>query len=259
MITATKKERIFYASISIFSFLVIWYLASTFTALSRVLPQPHEVLIAFVRGLYTPIGRHTLVVHTMYSLRRVFIGYGLSSVFGVTLGLAMASNKWINAAVRPLFNLIRPIPGLAWIPMAILWFGLGEESMYFIIFMGGFANVLVNSYSGVNNVDPTLVGAAKLLGANRFQIFFNITIPSATPYIFAGLQVSLSTSWMAVLAAEMVGSHEGAGWIINIAMQTGNNTHILVGMVAIAIVGFIFANGMRALERRLCAWAVQGR
>ena len=259
MTIATKKERVFYASISITGFLIIWYLAATLTALSRVLPQPHEVLISFFRGLYTPIGRHTLVVHTAHSLRRVFVGYGLSSVFGVTLGLAMASNKWINAAVRPIFNLIRPIPGLAWIPMAILWFGIGDQSMYFIIFMGGFANVLINSYSGVNNVDPTLVGAARLLGASRLQIFFNITIPSATPYIFAGLQVSLSTSWMAVLAAEMISSHEGAGWIINVAMQTGNNTQILVGMIAIAIIGFTFASGMRALERRLCAWAVQGR
>lgn len=255
----TKKERVFYACVSILSFLCVWQLAVTFTTLKNVLPPPMGVLVAFVCGLYTPIGKHTLVAHTAYSLKRVFVGYGLSSVLGVILGVAMGTSKMINAIVRPIFNLIRPIPGIAWIPMAILWFGIGDSAKYFIIFMGGFANVLLNSFAGASTVDSTFVGAAKLLGANQVQMLFNVTIPSATPYIFAGLQVSLSTSWMAVLAAEMISSYEGAGWIINMGMQTGNTTQILVGMIAIAIIGFIFANGMRSLERRLCSWAIQGQ
>ena len=103
------------------------------------------------------------------------------------------------------------------------------------------------------------MGAAGLLGANKFQIFTHIILPSATPYIFAGLQVSLSTSWMAVLAAEMISSYEGAGWIINMGMNTGDTVLILVGMISIAIVGYALANIMRILERRLCSWTVRGK
>lgn len=125
--------------------------------------------------------------------------------------------------------------------------------------MGGFSNIVLNSFDGTNKVDQTLVGAAGLLGANKFQIFTHIILPSATPYIFAGLQVSLSTSWMAVLAAEMISSYEGAGWIINMGMNTGDTVLILVGMISIAIVGFALANIMRILERRLCSWTVRGK
>ncbi len=148
---------------------------------------------------------------------------------------------------------------MAWIPLAILWFGIGETTKYFIIFMGGFANIVLNSYDGTIKVNSTLEGAARLLGASDVQVFFHVILPSATPYIFAGLQVSLSTSWMAVLAAEMISSYEGAGWIINMGMQTGDTTLILVGMVSIAIVGFLLANVMRILERSLCSWTIRGR
>lgn len=252
-----KLTRIGYALIAFVVFLGIWQISVTFTDFGRIFPAPGSVLRTFFRSLYTPVGKHTLVIHTAYSLKRVFVGFGLSSFLGIILGVAMGASKTINAIVRPIFSIIRPIPGIAWIPMAILWFGIGETAKYFIIFMGGFANVLLNSYAGANTVDPTLIGAAKMLGAKPVQLFFNVTIPSATPYIFAGLQVSLSTSWMAVLAAEMLSSYEGAGWLINMGMQTGNTEQILVGMIAIAIVGFCFATGMRALERRLCSWAVQ--
>ena len=124
--------------------------------------------------------------------------------------------------------------------------------------MGGFSNIVLNSYDGTSKADPRLIGAAQLLGANKGQIFLQIILPSATPYIFAGLQVSLSTSWMAVLAAEMISSYEGVGWIINMGMNTGDTVLILVGMISIAIVGFALANLMRVLERRLCAWTVRG-
>lgn len=106
-----------------------------------------------------------------YSLKRVFVGFGLSSLTGIILGVAMGYSKTINAIVRPIFNIIRPIPGLAWIPLGILWFGIGETTKYFIIFMGGFSNIVLNSFDGTNKVDQTLVGAAELLGANKFQIF----------------------------------------------------------------------------------------
>ncbi len=246
-------------SLAILCVFAVWYVAATYTRVSMFFPAPQQVFKKLLESFTVPIGKYTLGMHVLYSLKRVFVGFGLSSVVGIILGVGMGYSKTINAIVRPIFNIIRPIPGLAWIPLAILWFGIGETTKYFIIFMGGFSNIVLNSYDGTNKVDKTLVGAAQLLGANRLQIFKNIILPSATPYIFAGLQVSLSTSWMAVLAAEMISSYEGAGWIINMGMNVGDTVLILVGMISIAAVGFILANVMRILERRLCSWTIRGK
>lgn len=254
-----KTLAIGIGALAILCVFFLWYFAASYTRVSMFFPTPQKVFAKFVESLTVPIGKYTLGMHVAYSLKRVFVGFGLSSVTGIILGVAMGYSKTINAIIRPIFNIIRPIPGLAWIPLGILWFGIGETTKYFIIFMGGFSNIVLNSFDGTNKVDPTLVGAAELLGANRFQIFMHIILPSATPYIFAGLQVSLSTSWMAVLAAEMISSYEGAGWIINMGMNTGDTVLILVGMISIAIVGFALANIMRVLERRLCSWTVRGK
>lgn len=243
--------------VSIFTLFFIWYIAVRYTVIHLVFPDPIKVFHYLANSFTHKIGRYTLPQHVWFSLRRVLIGYGLSSVTGIILGVAMGYSKTVNAIARPLFNLIRPIPGLAWIPLAILWFGVGEGTKWFIIYMGGFANIVLNSYDGTNEVDSVLVGAAKLLGADQKQIFFQIILPSATPYIFAGLQVSLSTSWMAVLAAEMVSSNMGCGWIITTGMNNGDTVQILAGMLAIGFVGFILANIMRIIERRLCSWAVR--
>lgn len=254
-----KTLAIGIGALAILCVFFLWYFAASYTRVSMFFPTPQKVFAKFVESLTVPIGKYTLGMHVAYSLKRVFVGFGLSSVTGIILGVAMGYSKTINAIIRPIFNIIRPIPGLAWIPLGILWFGIGETTKYFIIFMGGFSNIVLNSFDGTNKVDPTLVEAAELLGANRFQIFMHIILPSATPYIFAGLQVSLSTSWMAVLAAEMISSYEGAGWIINMGMNTGDTVLILVGMISIAIVGFALANIMRVLERRLCSWTVRGK
>lgn len=255
------KERAWTVGIgalAVFSVFLLWYAASSYTKAAMFFPTPQRVFLRFWESLTVPIGKYTLGMHVAYSLKRVFIGFGLSSLTGIILGVAMGYSKTIDAMVRPIFNIIRPIPGLAWIPLGILWFGIGETTKYFIIFMGGFSNIVLNSYDGTSKADPRLIGAAQLLGVNKGQIFLHIILPSATPYIFAGLQVSLSTSWMAVLAAEMISSYEGAGWIINMGMNTGDTVLILVGMISIAIVGFALANLMRVLERRLCAWTVRG-
>ncbi len=246
-------------SLAIFSVFVVWWYAAMYTNVSLFFPPPQEVFERFISSMTNKIGRYTLPEHIAFSLKRVAVGFGLSSALGIVLGVGMGYSKMINAIVRPIFNIIRPIPGLAWIPLAILWFGIGETTKYFIIFMGGFANIVLNSFDGTNKVNKTLVGAAELLGANKVQIFFNIILPSAVPYIFAGLQVLLSTSWMAVLAAEMISSYEGAGWVINLGMNTGDTVTILVGMLSIGIVGFLLANIMRLLERRLCSWTIRGK
>ena len=126
----------------------------------------------------------------------------------------------------------------------------GEEN-------GCFCFITVNTYEGTKNVDKTLIGAARMLGASERQVFFDIVLPSSVPYIFAGLQIAVTAGWSAVVGAEMVHSNEGVGWLIVMGMSTGNTIQIMVGIVAIGAIGFILATLMAALERRLCLWNKQ--
>lgn len=252
------RQAVLFAILGFAFVLIVWQLIHMGLSNKMLLPAPLEVLTAFIRSFYVPIGKLTLPEHMGFSLYRVVVGYSIAVVCGISLGLAMARSRTIEAAVMPIFEFLRPIPPLAWIPMGIIWFGIGETTKYFIIFVATFTTITLNAYTGARNVDPTLVGAAKMLGANNRQIFFTIVLPSSVPQIFAGLQVALSTGWMAVLAAEMVRSSDGAGWIIIRGMEVANTVQILVGMIGIGIVGFLLATIMRSVERKLCAWNIQG-
>ena len=252
------QEIVLYGSAGIISFMLIWFLVATFTNFGIIFPSPIASFPAFFRSLYIPIGRYTLIEHIGVSLSRVAVGYTLSSVAGAFIGMLMGHFKTANAIIRPIFAVIRPIPGIAWIPIAIMWLGIGNPTIYFIIFMGGFSQMVMNTMAGAQQVSQDLVGVAKVLGAKDNQIFTKIVLPSTVPYIFSGLQTSLATSWMAVLAAEMITATEGAGWLILSGMQTGRMENNVIGMISIGTVGLILATMIRKLERRLCAWTVRG-
>ena len=247
------------AAISIFVFLIIWQLVVSFTKAGLVLAGPVETLSAFFASIVNPLGTHTIEGHIFWSLSRVLIGFVLGSFAGVVLGILMGWFKPISAIFRPIFELLRPIPPIAWIPLSIVWFGLGEASKYFLIFYSAFCAVTMNAYSGVRSVDPELMGAAKMLGANNRQVFTSIVLPSCVPQIFAGLQIAVGTSWATVVAAEMVRSSEGVGWVIIKGQDSNSTVQILVGIVAIGIVGYVLAVVMRAIEARLCKWSVRGK
>lgn len=166
----------------------------------------------------------------------------------------MGASKLGKAILYPIFNIIKPIPGIAWIPIAIMWLGIGDATIYFIIFVGGFSQMVMNVMSGAANVNKELVGVARVLGLKNNRVFLTIILPSCVPYIFTGLQVSLSTSWMAVLAAEMITATSGCGWLILAGMQSGIMLNNVLGMIAIGFIGLALAILMRIIERRLCSW-----
>lgn len=246
------------AAISIFVFLLIWQFAVMFSSLGVVMPSPIEALSAFFRSFAEPIGKHTMVVHILYSLMRVLPMYIIGSVVGIALGITMGWYRPVEAIFRPLFEFFRPIPPIAWIPISIVWFGIGEGSKWFLIFLAAFMNVTMNAYAGATSVDPVLIGCSKMLGANDRQIFSSVVLPSSVPYIFAGLQAGLSSSWATVVAAEMIRSTEGVGWIIIMSQEVGNAVLTLVGVVAIGIIGYLLAIMMRGMEAKLCAWNKRG-
>ena len=237
---------------------IVWELVSRFTKAGLFLPRASLILEKFIVSFKGPIGKYTMLTNIGVSLYRVGIAFGLSTIFGIALGVSMGYSKLAEAILKPIFEFIRPIPPLAWIPMSILWFGLGDKSKFFIIFLGCFCFITVNTYEGTKNVDKTLIGAARMLGASERQVFFDIVLPSSVPYIFAGLQIAVTAGWSAVVGAEMVHSNEGVGWLIVMGMTYGKTVQIMVGMLAIGLVGFVLATGMAKLERRLCAWNNQG-
>lgn len=254
------KHKISYTAIvcgciSIFGFFLLWQIGCSVSSLGEMIPGPITVISAMFKSMVSiSIGDHTLWGHIGYSLARVLTGYVIGSVLGIAVGLAMGWNKVVEAIISPLFRIIRPIPPIAWIPISILWFGLGFQAKVFLIILASFCNVTLNAWSGAKNVDPNLIGAAKMLGASKTQLFTIVVLPSTVPHIFAGLQVGMSSSWTTVLAAEMVRSSEGLGWMIVTGQTNLDMTQILVGIVAIGIVGFILVAIMRKLETVLCRW-----
>lgn len=257
--SAKNNEKTICAAISILAFLCIWQLAVSFTDAGLVLAGPIETLSAFCAAIVEPLGTHTIEGHIFWSLSRVLIGFVIGSAAGIVLGILMGWFKPVSALFRPIFELLRPIPPIAWIPLSIVWFGLGEMSKYFLIMYSAFCAVTMNAYSGVRSVDPELMGAARMLGASNRQVFTTIVLPSCVPQIFSGLQIAVGTSWATVVAAEMVRSSEGVGWVIIRGQDSNSTVQILVGIVAIGIVGYILAVAMRAIEARLCRWSVRGK
>lgn len=249
-----KAERALFGMLAILTFFVVWECITVFTRAGETTPGPAEVLRMLVVSFVEPLGNYTIYGHLYYSLRRVMVGYTVAAALGIVTGLSMGASDYAEAVIKPLFELIRPIPPIAWIPLVILWFGIGELPKYVIIFLGSFTNITLNAYTGAKRVDPTLIGCAKMLGTGKRDIFLRVILPSSMPQIFAGMQVALSTAWMAVLAAEMIGAQEGCGWIILRGSDTNNIPLVLVGMVVIGAVGLLLATMMRMAERRLCSW-----
>lgn len=252
-----KNMATFMTVIAFASLLIIWELVARFTNAKMFLPPASEIILKFISSFTVPIGKYTMPVHIGVSLYRVGVAFALATVTGIALGVSMGYSKIVEAIIKPIFEFIRPIPPLAWIPMSILWFGLGDQSKFFIIFLGCFCFITVNTYDGTKNVDPVLLGAARMLGASERQVFFRVVLPSSIPYIFAGLQIAITAGWSAVVGAEMVRSDEGVGWLIVMGMTNGNTVQIMVGMLAIGIVGYVLATAMAKLEGRLCVWNQQ--
>ena len=247
------------ACVSIGAFLLLWAWGAAFTELGLFMPGPVEVVRAIGAGIVGTVGKHSIMVHVGYSLMRVLAGFLIGSAVGIVCGLLMGWYPVAEAIINPIFRIIRPIPPIAWIPISIIWFGLGENAKIFLIFLASFSNTTLNSMAGAKSVDPEIVNASRMLGASERQIFTTIVLPASVPSIFAGLQVAISSSWATVLAAEMVRSSEGLGWMIVAGMNNNDMVQILSGIVMIGVVGFILALFMRKAEDVLCRWNKSGQ
>jgi ABC-type nitrate/sulfonate/bicarbonate transport system permease component len=221
------------------------------------LPSPIEIILGFKDLLIVgvPPG-HLLHNHILYSLYRVALGYAIAALLAIPLGLLMGWSSGLLRMVRPLFELIRPIPPLAWIPIAILWFGIGIKSAAFIIFLGAFFPILLNTISGVLSIHPILIEAARTLHASERDIFLKVLFPGAIPSIFVGMRIGIGIGWMTLVAAEFTGVKEGfgLGYMIMTARDIQRPDEILAGMLVIGVIGLLIDIGLRATESKTIKW-----
>ncbi|MFZ7126052.1 MAG: ABC transporter permease [Desulfobacterales bacterium] len=251
---AFLQSRWLLYAVSVLAFFLLWdYLAAN-KILGNSLARPVEVLFEIKRLASRRLAGMTLWGHIWASFRRVLIGWSLASAVAIPLGLFMALNDYVRAVVKPLFDLLKPMPPIAWISIAILWLGIGETSKVFIIMVGTFVPCLLNAYNGVRLVEPEMYDLIRTLGGERRDEIFLVCFPAALPAIFAGLQISMSMAWMCVLAAELVSARSGLGFLIISGMNASKPSLILSGMVLIAIVAWLTSVLMTYLEKALCPW-----
>jgi ABC-type nitrate/sulfonate/bicarbonate transport system permease component len=184
------------------------------------------------------------------------MGFALAALVAVPLGLSLGWWRRWRRIVSPLLEVIRPIPPLAWIPIAILWFGIGIQSAAFIIFLGAFFPILLNTVSGVLSINPTLIEAARTLQAKERDIFLKVLWPGAIPSIFVGLRIGMGIGWMTLVAAEFTGVREGygLGYMIMTARDIQRADEIVAGMLIIGLIGMLIDWVIRIIERRIVRW-----
>jgi ABC-type nitrate/sulfonate/bicarbonate transport system permease component len=250
----TEKLKIIFPLV----LLVLWQIASSWGFFPpHKIPSPIQILNG-VRELIVfglPPGS-SLFLHCFESLLRVGSGFLAALVTAVPLGIVVGRYAVLRIMLTPVIEVIRPIPPLAWIPLAIIWFGIGFQSATFIIFLGCFFPILLSTISGVLSVEKRLIEAAKTLGATEKIIFLKVLIPGSTPSIFTGARIGLGIGWMTLVAAEFTGvkSGYGLGYMIMVARDIQRPDLVIAGMVAIGLLGYLLDVGVRRFESKLLRW-----
>lgn len=239
--------------ITIVAFLVVWQLiVDSGHVDSRLLASPLSIWEGFVYKLSNtgPDGS-TLGTNILSSLQVASTGLVLAIVIGIPLGLLMGWYSLFDRFVHPIFEVIRPIPPVAWIPLMIIWVGLGMTAKAMIIFLAAFIPCVINSYTGIRLTSKVLINVSKTFGASNFYTFVHVGIPSATPMIFAGIRLALGTSWGTLVAAEMLAASSGLGYMISMARSFARIDIVMLGMILIGLMGYIFTTLFGFIERKI--------
>ena len=246
-----KKKYLIISAFSLIGFFLVWHALIAWIQIlpDYIMPSPVQVLLAFIRKLSGKIpDGATLFQNLVASLEVSVSGFLAGSLIGVPLGMAMAWNKKIDLFARPLFDLLRPIPPLAWIPVMILWLGIGTPAKAAIIFMSAFVPNVINSYMGIKQTNPVHLWVGMVFGATRGELFKKVALPTALPYVFTGLRISLGVSWVSLVAAEMLASTRGLGYMIQVGRLVVRPDIIVVGMLTIGAVGALLAFLLKLVE-----------
>jgi len=249
--TRRRPALLLISALSVVLVLALWYFATERGWVSPVfLPKPGRVVAEAVASFASG----QLIKDIWMSTQRVLLGFLLAGVVAVPLGIIMAVWAPAKAAMDPFVSLLRPLPSITWIPLTMLWLGIGEGQKVAIVFMGSWIYILLYTIESTKRVDPLLIRAARNLGASDLHVMLHVILPGALPGIIAGLKVTLAISWSCVLSAEMIAAQNGLGALIWQGKDWGNLALVLVGMLCISIVVLLADKLADMLERLLLPW-----
>lgn len=238
--------------------LVAWHFA-TYGKKFSLIPPPSEVAIELwdlaFGGIYDDAYSKTLLTHVVASVSRVYGGFAIATLFALPLGLMIGRIAFMRKLLDPTLQVLRPIPVTAWLPLAMIMFGLGPRSAFFLVCLGAFYPILLNTIFGVRSVDPRLFEAASMLGCEGTAQFFRVVLPASLPAIFTGLRLGLGFAWVVIVVGEMTGVQTGLGAIIMEARQLSRTEIVICGMIVIGIAGFISDRAILWLGRYLLKWS----
>jgi sulfonate transport system permease protein len=229
----------------------IWQLAVDFGYVKPILlPPPSAIATAFWEMLLSG----ELFSHLGISLFRVLSGFSVAAVSGLILGVAIGLFPTFDRLTDLIVQIIKPIPPISWIPMAILWFGIGEISKMYIIFLGAFFPILVNTIDGIRQADQRFIELARVLEVSRSRLIRQVILPGALPAIMTGFRVGLMVAWMCVVAAELIAASSGVGFLIMNGRLSSQTDLVLLGMITIGALGKLLDEALKRIERRLIPW-----
>lgn len=240
--------------------LVLWQVIGGLPQMAGILPTPVKVLEGWEVWIFGPQGMGlnpysgTWLSNVQYSSMRVLQGFLMAALIGVPLGLLIGWSRLVMNLFDPVIQSLRPIPITAWLPFSIALFGIRDMGSIFLIFLGGFYPIVVNTTQGARDVERNLMRAATMMGASRKQLLYRVVLPASMPSIFTGLRIGLGISWTAVIVSEMVAVKSGLGYVLWDAYYVGRMDVVLADMVSIGMMGYISDRLIVFLERKVLVW-----
>lgn len=255
-----SRQLFVISTISVLLFLSLWELAVRIGWIDgKFLCAPSTVMLTFFDKLSNPKPEGSVLgFHIMTSLKLVLVGYGAAIAIGVPLGLLMGFYRTFDKLVAPIFEIMRPIPPIAWIPLSIIWLGVGTTAKAFIIFLAAFVPCVINAYTGVKLTPTIYLNVAKTSGASKWATFWTVSRNYAMPLTFTGIQVALGNAWSTLVASELLAATSGLGYMIQQGRSLVRPDIILVGMVTIGVIGAILTALLSKLEDKVVRWRARG-
>ena len=236
--------------------LVVWQLSGTFRWIDPLLlPPPSEIWTSLLELLGTGYRQVPLWQHLLTSVARATFAFGVAIIIGIPVGLGMGLAPFFNALLDPFVQFLRPLPKLALIPLTVVWFGIGEGSKFFLIFISCFLSVVVGAAAAVGSVSQGRIRAARVLGASPRQIYTHVLLPNAAPELFTSVRLAVGIGWTSLIAAEMVAATSGLGWMVMNAGAYLRTDVVMLGIVLLGIVGYLSDLALVLAQRASVPWA----
>jgi NitT/TauT family transport system permease protein len=242
--------------------ILIWDRAVAITG-TRLIPTPYQVAVMMYDftfgGIYDDAFSGTILTHVWKSMQRVYGGFFLAAVIGIPLGMMLGRIKVLRQLLDPTISVLRPIPVTAWLPLSMIFFGLGPNAAIFLVFLGAFYPILLNTMFGVRSIDPKLFEAASMLGCSGTGLFRQIVLPASLPSIFNGLRIAHGFAWILIVVGEMTGVPTGLGSVVMDGRTLSRTDLVITGMIVIGACGFVTDRLIVAMSNRLLSWSPQHR